>query len=137
MVALGKLWVFFGLPQTSEFKLSHKWWSTRRRVRTLIQPGEGGQKILETRSHLDRGRTTSFEKQRLCSLPGAAPRTPPVPASTRHQQKAARLGQVQAATPAEAGLPYDFFRFLKRPLVGKDVVMRGHNVLNFASWCTN
>ena len=61
----------------------------------------------------------------------AAPRTPPVPASTRHQQKAARLGQVQAATPAEAGLPYDFFRFLKRPLL-RDKAQRpptSHNPL--------
>ena len=30
-------------------------------MRTLVQPGDDAKKLLETRSHLDRGRTTSFE----------------------------------------------------------------------------
>ncbi len=42
-------------------------------MRTLAQPGGGAKKVLETRSHLDCGRTMSFEKLGLCGPHGAAP----------------------------------------------------------------
>lgn len=63
-------------------------------MRTLSQPGEGVQKVLETRSHLYRGRTMSFEK--LCRVLATGYGTPcasPVPESTHRPLEPAILLQ--------------------------------------------
>ena len=70
-------------------------------MRTFAQPGGGAKKVLETRSHLDRGRTMSFEKLcRVLATGHGDPCASPAPASTRR--------------PLEP-LACFKFRFLRRP----------------------
>lgn len=60
-------------------------------MRTLAQPGDGAKKVLETRSHLDRGRTTSSEKLGHVLTVGCGAMRTQAPA--RHPTtKAARIG---------------------------------------------
>ena len=73
-------------------------------MRTFAQPGGGAKKVLETRSHLDRGRTMSFEKLcRVLATGHGDPCASPAPASTRR--------------PLEP-LACFKFRFLRRPQYG-------------------
>ena len=60
-------------------------------MRTLTQPGDGAKKVLETRSHLDRGRTTSSEKLGHVLTVGCGAMRTQAPASARHPKKAARI----------------------------------------------
>ena len=81
-------------------------------MRTFAQPGGGAKKVLETRSHLDRGRTMSFEKLcRVLATGHGDPCASPAPASTRR--------------PLEP-LACFKFRFLRRPQLkaGKPVLAR-------------
>lgn len=72
-------------------------------MRTFAQPGGGAKKVLETRSHLDRGRTMSFEKLcRVLATGHGDPCASPAPASTRR--------------PLEP-LACFKFRFLRRPQI--------------------
>ena len=61
-------------------------------MRTLAQPGDDAKKVLETRSHLDRGRTTSFEKLGHVLTVGCGAMRTQAPASAQHPTKAARIG---------------------------------------------
>jgi hypothetical protein len=58
-------------------------------MRTLAQPGDDAKKLLETRSHLDRGRTTSFEKLGHVLTVGCGAMRTQIPASARRPQKRA------------------------------------------------
>jgi hypothetical protein len=70
-------------------------------MRTLAQPGDGAKKVLETRSHLDRGRTTSSEKLGHVLTVGCGTMRTQAPASARHPKKAARIGSVKLGSEVQ------------------------------------